>query len=52
MEFDFIKAGLLFLLLLHCVGGGEGRDEKEKNEKNNKNFKPDKGESESDSLSR
>lgn len=67
MEFDFIKAGLLFLLLLHyhhiTWGGREEQEEEveegevgeQKNEKNKKDFKPNKVESlepEPDSLSR
>ena len=57
MEFDFIKAGLLFLLLLryHHIsweGGGEGEGEGDRGEKNIEDFKPDQEETQSDSLSR
>ena len=57
MEFDFVKAGLLFLLLLHYYHirwGGEGEEgEQEKSEKIQEDFTADKVEpGESDSLSR
>ena len=53
MEFDFIKAGLLFLLLLryhHISWEGEG--EGERGENNIEDLKPDQEETPSDSLSR
>ena len=55
MEFDFIKSGLLFLLLLryhHISWEGEGDGEGERGEKNIEDFKPDQEETPSDSLSR